>query len=399
MKRVGIKGRSIWPSIVALCAVMAMLVTGYALGMRQSAAVAEQSAPLAALTGVESPFQQVYRQVSASVVSVNVVQRAAFRGGKVAQSAESQLAGSGVIVRVDGNTRYVLTNNHVVEGATSYSISADGEEYTAELVAADATTDLAVLKVSDANLTLPAVPLGDSDAVEVGEWVMVIGTPLDESLTNTLTVGVVSGLNREVTVSSGYGRSATTTTDMIQTDAAINSGNSGGAMFNTKGELIGIPSVKMSSSGMFGRASIEGVGYAIPVNTVKTVVPDLIEYQQVMRPRIGVTISDTGSETDEPSEASLPKGIVVVAVETGSPADAAGIKAYDIIMKADGERVRTTSELTAKVTSHKVGETVAVEVYRIPGLSGLKMGDTIPEGEYLTFDVEVKILDKQTLQQ
>ncbi|MDR2658292.1 MAG: trypsin-like peptidase domain-containing protein [Oscillospiraceae bacterium] len=395
MKRVRISGKSLWPSVIALCAVMAILVTGYALGMRQSAAVAEAAAPLETLPGVESPFQTVYKQVSPSVVSVNVVQRASFQYGRVYQSAQSQLAGSGVVVRVEGSTRYIVTNNHVVEGATSYSITVGGEEYPAELVASDSTTDLAVLKVTDAALTLPAVPLGDSDAVEVGEWVMVIGTPLDASLTNTLTVGVVSGLNREVPVSSSSNRQRTTTisTDMIQTDAAINSGNSGGAMFNTKGELIGIPSIKMSSSGMFGIASIEGVGYAIPVNTVKTVVPDLIQYQQVMRPRIGVSISDTGSDTDEPTESSLPKGIVIQIVESGSPAEQAGLKPYDIIMKADGERVRTTSELTAKVQSHKVGETVTLEVYRIPNLSGLKMGDPIPEGETLNFDVEVKILD------
>ncbi|MDR1261920.1 MAG: trypsin-like peptidase domain-containing protein [Oscillospiraceae bacterium] len=395
MKRVHISGKSLWPSIVALCAVMAILVTGYALGMRQSAAVAEAAAPLETLPGVESPFQTVYKQVSPSVVSVNVVQRASFQYGRVYQSAQSQLAGSGIVVRVEGSTHYIVTNNHVVEGATSYSITVGGEEYPAELVASDSTTDLAVLKVNDAALTLSAVPLGDSDTVEVGEWVMVIGTPLDASLTNTLTVGVVSGLNREVSISSSSSRQRTTTinTDMIQTDAAINSGNSGGAMFNTKGELIGIPSIKMSSSGMFGIASIEGVGYAIPVNTVKTVVPDLIQYQQVMRPRIGVSISDTGSDTDEPTESSLPKGIVIQIVESGSPAEQAGLKPYDIIIKADGERVRTTSELTAKVQSHKVGETVTLDVYRIPNLSGLKMGDPIPEGETLTFDVEVKILD------
>ncbi|MDR0396240.1 MAG: trypsin-like peptidase domain-containing protein [Oscillospiraceae bacterium] len=395
MKGVNIKGRSVWTAVAALCAVVAMLVSGYMLGARQSAAVAESTAPLSALPGVESPFQAVYRQVSPSVVSVNVVQRASFQRGRVYQSAQSHLMGSGVIVRVDGNIRYVLTNNHVVEGAASYSITAQGEEYPAELVASDATTDLAVLKVSDANLTLPAVPLGDSDEVEVGEWVMVIGTPLDESLTSTLTVGVVSGLNREVSIPG-----ANTSTNMIQTDAAVNNGNSGGAMFNTRGELIGIPSIKLSSSRMFGSgASIEGIGYAIPVNTVKTVVPDLIQYQQVIRPRIGVTITDTDSDTDEATESSLPKGIVVLAVEADSPAEAAGMKPYDIIIKADGDRVRTTNELMAAVQSHKVGETVSLEIYRIPNLSGLKLGDPIPEGETLTVDVEVKILDVQTSQQ
>ncbi|GHU70341.1 hypothetical protein AGMMS49992_02510 [Clostridia bacterium] len=397
MKRSGLSQKSIWSAVAAVCLVMAMLFTGYMVGMRSTAASAEEAAPLPVLAGVESPFQSVYKQVSSSVVSVNVVQRASFSKGRVYQGAQSQLAGSGVVVRVDGNTHYILTNNHVVEGAASYSITALGTEYPAELVATDVTSDLAVLKVTDANLDIQAVPLGDSDTVEVGEWVLVVGTPLDSGLTNTLTVGVVSGLNREVTVTGSNGTKSTTT-NMIQTNAAINSGNSGGAMFNTKGELIGIPSVKLSSRGVFG-TSIEGIGYAIPVNTAKEVVPDLIEYQLVMRPRIGVMINDTNSESDEATESTLPSGIVVMSVESGSPAEAAGIKPYDIIINADGDRVRTTTELTARVQSHKVGETVEITVYRIPGLSDLKMGDTIPAGETLTFNVEVKILDMVTTKQ
>jgi serine protease Do len=180
---------------------------------------------------------------------------------------------------------------------------------------------------------------------------------------------------------------------MIQVDAAVNSGNSGGALFNTKGELIGIPSAKLSSSGMFGGVSIENIGMAIPINTAKSVIPDLIQYQQVMRPRIGVTISTLDSRSDEPSPETLPAGIVVHEVEKGAPAETAGIQAYDIILEADGTRVRTTEALMSIVQGHAVGEKVQLKVYRIPNLSILKADEKFPDGEYLTLDVEVKILD------
>jgi len=392
------KKSSKWLCALAAMTAAALLFSGFALGTffqaraEEAVAAGDEADTLPLLQGIESPFQSVYKQVNQSVVGVNVVQRATLYGGRVYSAAQSVLAGSGVIIRVDGDTRYILTNHHVVDGASAYSITSGEDEYTAELVASDESTDIAVLKVTDAAFDLPAVPLGDSDTVEVGEWVMVIGTPLSESFANTLTVGVVSGLNREVTSRSSSGRS-TTTNSMIQVDAAINSGNSGGALFNTKGELIGIPSMKMSSSGTYGVASIEGIGMAIPINTAKQVVPDLIEYQQVLRPRIGVSISDTGSDSDEPTKELLPAGVIVHEVEKGSPAEAAGIQAYDIITEADGTRVRTSDELMKIVQGHAAGETVELTIYRIPNLSILKTTDDIPEGETINVTVEVKILD------
>ncbi|MDR1569664.1 MAG: trypsin-like peptidase domain-containing protein [Oscillospiraceae bacterium] len=377
---------------LAVCLAIAMVAAGFGAYTWQAAraeTVQQAAAEQVTFAEVVSPFQQVYKQVSQSVVSVNVVVQTQFNRGRIATTATSQLAGSGVVIKVDAGTSYILTNNHVVSGGQSYSITAGDEEYDATLVAADSQTDVAVLKVNDAAFSVPAVPIGDSDSLEVGEWCMVIGTPLDASFANTLTVGVISGLNREVTTRSG--RTVQTNT-MIQTDAAINSGNSGGALFNTKGELIGIPSMKMSTSGVYGIASIEGIGMAIPINTAMQVVPDLIEYQQVMRPRIGVSIGSTDSDTDEPTETQLPAGIFVYSVEEGSPAERAGIKPYDIIIEADGERVRTTADLSAKVQSHTPGETVEIKVYRIPDLARSR-GTTYETGEYLTFDVSVEILD------
>lgn len=393
-----------WLGVLAVSLALAMVATGAiwasnngtvatAESTTQTGSILDAMGVTSTLTGVESPFQQVYKQVSPSVVGVNVRVPATFYGGRLYSEEQSRLSGSGVIIGVEGDARYILTNNHVVENSTAFSITANDSEYEATLVARDEDTDLAVLKVTDPEMNLPAVPLGDSDAVEVGEWVMVIGTPLSESFANTLTVGVVSGLDRKVTTRSSSGRNSYTNT-MIQVDAAINSGNSGGALFNTKGELIGIPSMKMSgTTSFFGGASIEGIGMAIPINTAKQVVPDLITYKQVMRPRLGVSVSTLESNSDVPTETSLPYGVLIRMVESNSPAEAAGLKAYDILLKADGERLRTTNDLTTAIQSHQVGETIELEVYRVPNLSTLKPDDKLPEGETLTIQVEIKIID------
>ncbi|MDR2504643.1 MAG: S1C family serine protease [Oscillospiraceae bacterium] len=347
----------------------------------------ELAAQLSALPGVESPFANVYELVSQSVVTVNAVVQPQFSRGKIVNAPQSRLAGSGVVISSEGDTHYILTNQHVVASATGFSITANGQEYDATLVASDSNTDVAVLKVTDPAFNLPSVPIGNSDDIKVGEWVMVIGTPLDAGFANTLTVGVVSGLNREVSTRSGR---SIITNKMIQIDAAINSGNSGGALFNTKGELIGIPSLKYTSGG-YGTASVESIGMAIPINSAMEVVPDLIQYQQVVRPRIGVSISSTDSELDEPTANQLPAGIMVQGVEVGAPADIAGLKVYDIITEADGTRVRTVEELQKIVQSHQPGEIVKLKVYRLAGLSSADL--TLDQGEYIDFDVTVTILD------
>lgn len=337
---------------------------------------------------LESPFKAVYENVSQSVVGIQLTVQRSFGYGRI--DTQSEFVGSGVVISEDG---HVVTNYHVVTGggttvASDISVVYNDETYSAKYVAGDEEGDVAVLQVD--GLNAPAVALGNSDELSVGDWALVVGNPLGESFTNTLTVGVISGLNREVSSNSRIGSGTT----LIQTDAAINSGNSGGGLFNIRGELVGITSSKMSNNGLWGSASIEGIGLAIPINTVVEIADDLIDYGMVLHPRIGVTVRTMDSPSEEPSSEYLPKSVLVDEVEEGSPAERAGIQAYDLIMEVDGERVTTTDEMTAIIRSHQAGETVEITVYRIPKLSTIKVDEDIPEGEYLTFTVDLELLDK-----
>ena len=234
--------------------------------------------------------------------------------------------------------------------------------------------------------------LGDSDALSVGDWALVIGNPLGQQFANTLTVGVISGLGRDMadSVQGGVGSGST---DMIQTNAAINSGNSGGGLFNIAGELVGVTSMKLSNNGYFGYAAIEGIGFAIPINSVKTIASDLVAYGRVLYPRIGLEMVELNSPSMEPTEDMLPCSVWVRSVEAGGPAEAAGIRADDLILEVDGERVTTSAQVQSAIRAHEIGDTVSVTVYRIPNLLSIRADEKIPEGEYLTFEVEVKILD------
>ena len=278
---------------------------------------------------------------------------------------------------------YVLTNYHVVEGADGIYVISGEEKYPAEYVAGDAASDVAVLRVEDARL---------SDALSVGDWALVIGNPLGQQFANTLTVGVISGLGRDMadSVQGGVGSGST---DMIQTNAAINSGNSGGGLFNIAGELVGVTSMKLSNNGYFGYAAIEGIGFAIPINSVKTIASDLVAYGRVLYPRIGLEMVELNSPSMEPTEDMLPCSVWVRSVEAGGPAEAAGIRADDLILEVDGERVTTSAQVQSAIRAHEIGDTVSVTVYRIPNLLSIRADEKIPEGEYLTFEVEVKILD------
>ena len=194
-------------------------------------------------------------------------------------------------------------------------------------------------------------------------------------------MGVVSGLNREIENSI---------VKMIQTDAAINSGNSGGGMFNTKGELIGIPSMKFSSVG-FG-ASIEGIGMAIPIDVVRPIVESLIRFGQVTRPKLGVTVS-TIRGTEEPEAGALPAGVYVSAVQTGGAAERAGVRAGDIVLAIDGERVRQHTDLTNAINTRSIGDVVTLTIYRVPDLPELTVNDPIPLGETIQIDVTLTAQD------
>jgi serine protease Do len=262
----------------------------------------------------------------------------------------SAASGSGFILTEDG---YILTNYHVIEGSSSITVTLyDDTSYEATLVGYDESNDIAVLKV-DATGLAPVV-LGDSDDLNVGDTVVAIGNPLGE-LTFSLTQGAISALNRQVTLSSDL------TMDLIQTDCAINSGNSGGALFNLYGEVIGITNAKYSSSGSSSEASIDNIGFAIPINSVRGIVQSIIEKGYISKPYIGVYYSDV----DEKSQAyGLPQGASIDSVIEGSAAETAGLQANDIITAVNDTQITCGSDLADAVGAVSPGDVLTLTVYR-----------------------------------
>lgn len=269
--------------------------------------------------------------------------------------------GSGIIISEDG---YIVTNNHVVSGSSSSSYSyyelseatsvkvklnsntyGDNVIFDAKIVGKDSQTDLAVLKIEKTDLT--AAEFADSSQAVVGEFAMAVGSPL--GLDTTVTTGIISAVNREV-VSDG------TKYICIQTDAAINSGNSGGALVNSEGKVIGINTLKLSGNG------VEGIGFAIPINSTLDIIDELIEHNKVIRPYIGITGQDLDEETAKKN--NLVVGIYVKDVESFSPAEKAGFKIGDVIIKADGKDIKTMDELNEIKNSHKVDDTMSITVNR-----------------------------------
>ena len=261
----------------------------------------------------------------------------------------SAASGSGFILTEDG---YVLTNYHVIESASSITVTLyDGTAYDASLIGYDESNDIAVLKVDAKGLT--PVVLGDSDNLNVGDSVVAIGNPLGE-LTFSLTTGAVSALNREVTLSSNV------TMDLIQTDCAINSGNSGGALFNLYGEVIGITNAKYSSNSS-SEASIDNIGFAIPINSVRGIVQSIIEKGYISKPFIGVSVQPVSQEA---LNYGLPQGAAVMSVTEGAPAEAAGLKVNDIITEVNGAAISSGSEFADIVGACSPGDTLTLTVYR-----------------------------------
>lgn len=272
---------------------------------------------------------------------VNKVQTKSF----IRQTVE-QGSGSGIILNKDG---YIVTNNHVVEGATDVTVILNtGKEYAAKLIGKDAKTDLAVIKI-DAPDLVPA-ELGDSSKLEVGEMAVAIGNPLGQELAGSVTVGVISALNRSIKIED---REMT----LIQTDAAINPGNSGGALVNSYGQIVGINTVKMSAAG------VEGLGFSIPINEAKPIIDDLIGNGYVKgRPLIGIAGRDITEDLSR--RYNLPVGIYVVQVTPFSGAEKAGIQQQDVIVKVDDKAVKTMQELNAIKAKHKAGDEITIEVKR-----------------------------------
>lgn len=330
-----------------------------------------------ALEGVSSPFADVAENVMPCVVGVsNRANTYSIISGQT-QLIE-QATGSGVVITTQG---HVVTNYHVIEDANDVQVLWQGKYLKAEVVGVDELTDLAVLRVLE-DVRLPAVKMGNAQDVRVGDWAIVIGNPLGKQFADTVTVGVVSALGRELEGSS--------IVKMLQTDAAINSGNSGGGMFNTRGELIGIPSLKFSSSGSRGIASIEGIAMAIPMDVVQPVVNSLIQYGKVTRPRLGISVM-TLRGSEEPAKGSIPAGVYVQSVAEGSPAQKAGLKPHDIIIRIDEKRVTLHTDLTNHIAAKMPGDHVVLSVYRIPGIDNLTVQDKIPDGEELEFTIELEL--------
>lgn len=270
-----------------------------------------------------------------------------------------QGVGSGVIFKKDGKDAYIVTNNHVVENAERIEVSLEsGEHTTAELVGADALTDLAVLKI-DGSLVDNTLAFGDSDLVKAGEQVVAIGNPLGLEFSRTVTQGIVSAIERSVNVNTSAGQWEL---NVIQTDAAINPGNSGGALLNEDGKVIGINSLKISTYG------VEGLGFAIPSNDVVPIIEQLMEHGKVERPFIGISMADLEQiphmyVQDIPNNVTA--GVLITEVSPNSAADKAGIRPKDVIVELDGNAIKNGKELRKLLyTKLNIGDVISVKLYR-----------------------------------
>lgn len=301
----------------------------------------------------------VANKILPSIVGIKIeytVNTQSFFGRSSSSTATA--SGSGIIISEDG---YILTNNHVVSSSSSESNSyyqitdagkvtvtlfGDETEYEAKIVGQDEQTDLAVIKIEKTGLT--KAEFADSDSVKVGEFAMAVGNPVN--MDSTVTTGIVSAVNRKITDSDGK------TYTCIQTDAAINSGNSGGALVNSEGKVIGINTLKLSGTG------IEGIGFAIPINSTTDITSQLIQYSKVKRPFIGISGIDLNAETAKTY--NLVEGVYVKSVEDFSAAEKAGLKAGDVIIEVEGKSIKTMNELNEVKNSHKIGDELKLKINR-----------------------------------
>ncbi len=271
-----------------------------------------------------------------------------FFGGPPAPERERIVAGIGSGFIFDGRG-YILTNNHVVDGADNIEVTLnDGRKFKAKLVGADPYTDLAVIKIDGKNL--PVAPLGDSSKVQIGEWAIAIGNPL--GIQNTVTLGIISALDRTIPRPNGQG----VMRHLIQTDAAINPGNSGGPLINIKGEVIGVNTAII--------ASAQGIGFAVAINTAKSIINDLITEGKVERAYLGVYIQDLTKDIAETMGLNVEKGALITEVVKGSPADKAGLKRGDVIIKVDDTKIDSSGTLQDVIRGKKAGTKVTLTVIR-----------------------------------
>ena len=368
------KGKSAWLKVTALALCFSLI--GGALGsgvavflMRQPGGAPSPEGNVTVLQGDRENITinkenvntgklmtpaEVYAANVACTVGITTSITTNFWGYQTTSAA----SGSGFIYSKEG---YILTNHHVIEGSSSITVSFyDGSSAEAKLIGYDQSNDIAVLKVNAENLT--PVILGNSGNMNVGDTVLAIGNPLGE-LTFTLTSGIVSALDRQVTTSAGV------TMTLMQTDCAINSGNSGGALFNLYGEVVGITNAKYSSSSS-SEASIDNIGFAIPINKIRTIVDSIITKGYYSKPYIGVSVIDVSEETQS---YGLPKGAAVKEVVKDSPAEKAGLHINDIITQVDGKEITSSSDLVAIIGNSSVGQTLNLTVYRMGAYIDIKL--------------------------
>lgn len=414
---------------MAIALALAVVLTGGTALIRMNATAGAETATITEnSTVVASPFTEAVEKVHGSVVGVsnytNYTNTNSYgglygfgygfgfgnggsRGGEDSNRQVLQGTGSGVVVAKG----YVLTNYHVVENASMLEVTSGDDTYSATVAGYDESLDLAVLKVED--LPLEPVVLGDSDALKVGDWAICIGNPLD--FTGTTTVGVISALNREVTSKStdAYGRKTNNVNRMIQTDAAINAGNSGGGMFNVAGELVGVPSMKYTGS-YYSTSTVEGIGMAIPINVAKPLIEEVLSGKTVAngassadstkdsssvapesRPRMGVKVQTiSASNSGAVAAGALPTGAYISEVEKDSPAEKAGLQVKDIVVEVDGTIVSSSQEMVNAMASKKAGDTVEIKYFRMEGdESKWESYDDI-QGDYHTVTVELAMLDE-----
>lgn len=282
----------------------------------------------------------IYKKVAPAVVMVSTKSVQSVNGWF---QQETEGMGSGFIINNDG---YILTNYHVIDGAKEVTVTlSDGQEVTASVVNYDSDQDVAMIKINQ-DIEVPGVvELGDSDALQPGEEVLAIGNPLSKELSSTLTKGIVSALNRSIETETGV------STNLIQTDTAINSGNSGGPLINTKGEVIGINTLKASDGA-------EGIGFAIPINDVKEKIDSL------SKPILNLGVSIRVIDESMAKQLNMEEGLYIVEVNEFSPAEKAGLKGGDLIVKADGTRIKTFEELQEIKNSKEEGDTINIEFIR-----------------------------------
>ena len=290
--------------------------------------------------------------------------------GNIESSDELAVAGegSGVIYKKDGDTAYIVTNNHVISGAEKIDILlASGEKLSGELVGADTYSDIAVIKIAADKVTTIA-EFANSDTIKVGETAIAIGSPLGSVYANTVTQGIISSLSRTETSQTEDGQ--TISTNAIQTDTAINPGNSGGPLINIQGQVIGINSSKITSSSVSSSGvAVEGMGFAIPSNDAVQIINQLETNGKVTRPALGVQMVNlTDLSTSQLEKAGLANtdltsGVLIVSTQSGLPADGK-FEPYDVIIEIDGETIENKSDLQSELYKHQIGDTITVTYYR-----------------------------------